>query len=545
MSLCYDRRTVLVRCVSLVLALACATPAVAQEHPAHRIPVIPDDVLMRPVTLRSGVGTAHDAVATRSSEAQAFYDQGLAYLHAYVWIEAARSFHQALRLDPALAMAHVGLSFVYTEINRPDASRAAFATAQRLAAGASPHDRLHIDARAAQLAAEAAPMDIDKRAGFRRALDTALSAHPNDAELWIQRGIAESIDPFERGQGSVASSVAYYEKALARGGICAHHYLTHAHENTNQFARAVEHATAYAAAAPNVPHALHMRGHVLRRTGQIAAAVSAFDAADRVQAAYFAAERIPPEFEWHHEHNLDLLGSSYQYLGQMGRAERTLKAAFEVPSLLAVQMFDKRGWPEFLISRGRLEEAAAASRVLTSHSVTLIRATGHIELARVHLAAGRFAQAADDTNAALRELRSASTGQALIAPALQQLQGEFYLRTGQRERGRTMLRDVARVVRALPGPDNWVQAIFVLESIARTARAANDDEFAAWAALQMVEHDPNYAGGHYATALSARQRGDTATAQRELRMAAQLWSGADPSFADIADIRALLGTARR
>lgn len=530
---------------AFVLIVACATPTIAQEHPAHRIPVIPDDVLTRPVVVRTGIGTAHDTVGTTSRPAQAFYDQGLAYLHAYVWIEAARSFNQALRLDPALAMAHVGLSLVYTEINRPDASRAAFAAAQRLAAGASAHDRLHIEARAAQVASEASPADVDKRAAYRRALDAALLAQPDDAELWIQRGVAESFDPFERGQGSVASSVTYYEKALARGGNCAHHYLTHAYENTNQFSKAVEHATAYAAAAPNVPHALHMRGHVLRRTGQIAAAVSAFDAADRVQAAYFASERIPPEFEWHHEHNLDLLGSSYQYLGQMARAERTLKAAFEVPSLLAVQMYDKRGWPEFLISRGRLDEAAAAARVLTSHSVTLVRATGHIELARVHLAAGRFPQAADETNAALREIRAASTGQALVAPALQQLQGEFYLRTGQRERGRTMLRDVARVVRALPGPDNWVQALFALESIARTARAANDDEFAMWAALQMVEHDPNYAGGHYAVGLSARLRGDTAMAQRELTTAAQLWAGADPSFTDLADIRALLGSARR
>ena len=527
-----------------MLSLTVCVGALAQEHPIHRIPTIPDDVLARSVTLRAGVGTAHDAIATKSADAQAFYDQGLAYLHSYVWIEAARSFNQALRVDPLTAMAHVGLSFAYAELNKPDASRQAFATAQQLSAGASEHDRRHIAARAAQLASEAAPADLDKLMAYRRSLDSALASDPNDAELWILRGIAESADPFERGQGSVASAVRYYERALTLGAPLAHHYLTHAYENTGQFAQASEHATAYALLAPHVPHALHMRGHVLRRTGQIAAAVAAFDAADRVQAAYFAAERMPPEYEWHHEHNLDLLGSSYQYLGQMERAERALKAAFELPSSLAVQMYDKRGWPEFLIGRGRLDEALAAANTLASHPVSLVRATGHIEVGHVHLVGGRFAQAATEINQALRDLRSASTGQALVAPAFEQLQGEFYLRTGQRERGRTMLREVVRKIRALPGPDNWVQALFSMESIARTAQAAGDVEFAEWAAQQMVEHDPNYAGGHYALGLAARLRGDQTTWERETASAARLWANADPSLAEISAMRAVLPPRR-
>ena len=65
-----------------------------------------------------------------------FYDQGLAYLHNYVWIEAARSFHQALRLDPNLALAHVGLSYAYIELNKPAQAKQAIATAQALAAKA-------------------------------------------------------------------------------------------------------------------------------------------------------------------------------------------------------------------------------------------------------------------------------------------------------------------------------------------------------------------------------------------------------------------------
>src|SRR6184192_2237998 len=100
----------------------------------------------RPVALRSGIGTAHDAVSTPSKEAQAFYDQGLAYLHSYVWLEAARSFNQALMLDSKLALAHAGLAVAYTELNSSSLARAAIERAGALAV--SDHDKRHVAARA-------------------------------------------------------------------------------------------------------------------------------------------------------------------------------------------------------------------------------------------------------------------------------------------------------------------------------------------------------------------------------------------------------------
>jgi hypothetical protein len=60
---------------------------------------VPGELLQRPIELRNGIGRVHDEVTTSSAEAQQFYDQGLAYLHSYVWVEAARSFHQARRPD--------------------------------------------------------------------------------------------------------------------------------------------------------------------------------------------------------------------------------------------------------------------------------------------------------------------------------------------------------------------------------------------------------------------------------------------------------------
>ncbi|HMF94907.1 MAG TPA: hypothetical protein VKE96_11455 [Vicinamibacterales bacterium] len=476
--------------------------------------------------MRTGIGVAHDAVKTSSAEAQKFYDQGLAYLHSYVWLEAARSFNQALRLDPALALAHAGLTIAYTELSAPAEARAALEHAQTLAAEG--HGRRHVELRALQMAAEAAPLDTSKLAAYRAALDRALTEFPNDEELWLQRGQAETSDPAERGQGSNAGSVRFYDKArsLAPTHFAAHHFLAHAYENSGVVAQALAEAAIYAKMAPEVPHARHMHGHSLRRTGRIEDAIAEFSAADALESAYLDAEKIPVEYDWHYQHNLDLLAASYQYDGRMKKAEELLKRSFALNSSLLVQEFNTRAWPMFLVARGRAAEAVDAAATLASHRSPVVSAAGHVAAGHARLALEQFQAAADEANAALRAIRGAEGG-GLVAVPLQALQGEFFLRTGQRDKGRTMLQDVAKKARALPGPDAWTQTLFTLEDIGRAAREVGDWDFAGWVAGQMREHDANYAGTHHALALVAEHNGDAKTAAAERALAEKLWKNAD------------------
>ncbi len=513
----------------LWLALAAA---LAQDAHAHA-PVVPRtstfvlEVAQRPVPLRTGIGSAHDTVQTTSTQAQAFYDQGLAYLHSYVWIEAARSFNQALRLDAKLGMAHLGLTIAYIELNAAPAAREALRRAQALAS--SDHDTRHVAARALQMAAEAAPGDAAKLAAYRAALDAALLKFPADEELWLQRGQAESPDPAERGQGSVAASIRFYGKALALAPahFAAHHYLTHAYENTGRVPEALTHGATYAKMAPAVPHARHMDGHNLRRAGRIDEAIAEFAAADALEDTYFAAEKIPVEYDWHYQHNLDLLATSYQYVGQMRKAEERFRRSFAIPSSLLVQEFNKREWPVFLLARGRANDALAAAGVMAAHPSPVVSAAGHVEAGRARLALGQFKEAADEGNTALRLMRG-TEGAGIVADSLQAFQGEFLLRTGKPAQGRPMLEDVVRKARARPGPDAWAQALFTIEAIARAARDAGDWDLAAWAAGQMLEHDPNYAGSHDALARVAEHRGDAQTARAERALVDKFWKNADP-----------------
>ena len=292
----------------------------------------------------------------------------------------------------------------------------------------------------------------------------------------------------------------------------------------------------YATMAPGVPHARHMHGHDLRRVGRIDEAIEEFRAAYDAGTAYFKAEQIPVEYDWNYQHNIDLLATSYQYAGQMAKAERLFKESFAIPSSLLEQEFNKREWPLFLRGRGRLDEALAAANALAAHRSPLISAAGHIEAGRALLQQGKFPAATGEANTALRLIRGVEGG-GMVAAGLQTLQGEFFLRTGQQEKGRSMLQDVVKKVRLAPGPDAWTQAIFTIEEIARAARDAGDWELAGWAARQMVEHDPNYAGGHLALALAARHAGDEKTAHAESALAAKYWAKADPDLPELQTIR--------
>jgi tetratricopeptide (TPR) repeat protein len=518
----------------LIVAALAAMQAHPHQAPAAAAPSL-NELVNRPVPLRPGIGAAHDAVSTASTRAQAFYDQGLAYLHSFVWLEAARSFNEALRADAALAIAHVGLSIAYTELNAPAAARAAIERAKALAAGASEHDRRHIAARALQAEAEAAPGGSPRLSDYRAALDQALAAFPDDEELWLLRGLAESPDPANRGQGSVAASIRFYQKALALAPAhpAAHHYLTHAYENSGQVAQALAEGAAYAKMAPAVPHARHMHAHNLRRTGRIAEAIEEFRAADTLAADYFRTESVPVEYDWHYQHNLDLLASSYQYVGRMAAAEALFARSFGIRSSLVVQELNKRAWPEYLIARGRAREALDAALVLAGHRTPVVSAIGHVEAGRAQLALGRFKEAADESNAALRLMRGAPEGAGLAATPLKALQGEFFLRTGKRDQARPLLEQVAREVRSAPGPDAWTQALFTLEAIARAAREAGDWDIARWAAAEMLDHDAQYAGSHLAMALVAEHAGDAKTAAAERSLVEKYWRDADQGLQEL------------
>jgi len=531
--------------------LCFAAVALAQEDPhaaCTSMSWVPQEILERPVALHSGTGNALDVATTSSAEALALYRQGLNYLHGYVWIESTRSFNEALRKDPKLALAYWGLSRAYSGLDDQKAAESAAKQAQALSANASPREQRRIALRLQQLEAIANLADTARHAAYKQAIDKALAADFDDVELWLIRGNAEEPTAAGRGQRGAVASTAFYMQALrlAPDNAAAHHYLTHSYEGIGQVDRALEHGEAYAGLAPTIPHAHHMWGHDLRRVGRIDEAIAAFQRTDALENAYYVQEKIPSDLDWHHVHNLDLLATSHEHKGQMRTAEALLRQAADFPAPTEYQEFNQKSLAVFLLGRQRWREALAATRRLTDAKAGGTRVVGHALAGHAHLGMHAVEPARAALASAQRELEAVpvlapgiSVNRAAVVPYVDALRAEILLRDGKGEEGEILLKDVQSRLRALPGPDAWTQALFRLEAFARTARDVGNWNLAEYTARQMLEHDAAYGGSHLALALVARQRGDTELARTEAAAARNFWRDADRGMKELTELRTL------
>ena len=512
---------------------------------------VPREILERPVSLREGIGKISDPVTTPSQEAQAFYNQGVAYLHSYVWIEAARSCNQALRSDPKLALAYVCLSRVYSGLEDQAAAQAALQSVRSLASNLSEREQLRISLRAKQLEAISDIQNAAKHEAYKKAIDEALTKYPDDSELWLLRGNAEEPNAAGRGQRGLVGAIAYYEAVLAisSGNLAAEHYLVHAYESIGHPEEAVKHGEVYARLCPAIPHAQHMYGHDLRVVGRVEESIAQFAKADALEKAYYQSEGIPARYDWHRIHNLHLMAESYEFKGQIKQAEELEKELFSLAANDAFWAYYQGDWPRFLLSHGRYQEAEAAARDMAQGKFPLQRTAGHLYVARALVATNRRDQARLEMAAAEKELQNVPESdpeplmpQPRKVPSVQMaiLQGEIALHEQKTTEANAQLRAVLKRFMSGRGSADTVGYLFTMLYLAEQARALGDWDLVESIGREMLLFDPTYAGGHLVAALVAEHKGDFDLARRELAFAEKLWSQADPDFAELLEARSKL-----
>ncbi len=524
------------------------TPVSVQEL-AARIPIcgqthvggIPAAVLRQPVALRSGLGAVPTPTSTKSAEAQAYFDQGMAYLHGYVWVEAARSFHEALRRDSTLALAHVQLSWIYSQLDDTTAARREVRRAKALEKFSSEREKAHVRVRVSQMNALDSLTNETMLSAYRRELSQAIRKFPQDVELWLLLGNAHERYADGRGQGSGPTVVAIYEKILrlAPDHPAAHHYLIHANEGMGTYEQALVHGEIYARLAPNLPHARHMYAHDLMKTGRVDDAIAYLAAADSIERRTYQTEGYKADFDWHHTHNLTLLALCYQYQGRLAEAATALKRVYGMtrPGDPELAFYTKKSYPELLLATGHAAEAEALALDLTNGKTGGERLLGHYLLGLANVEKRQWAEARREMDAALAELPGIRkvNPSGYIAGRLEPYPRflEALLRLHEPNPSASALDNVRafmKTARLQTGPDPWIESLFQLETIAQQAREAGLIAFAEEATRILADHDAGYAGTHYALSQLAKQRGETTTAQRELALATAGWQRGDAAF---------------
>ncbi|MGV3556807.1 tetratricopeptide repeat protein [Larkinella arboricola] len=502
---------------------------------------IPGSLLTQPVALRSNIGQFPTPTSTKSPKAQEYFEQGMAYLHGYSLVEAARSFHEALKQDSTFVMAHVSLSRLYIQLEDNKAALKAAETAQSLANYASAREKAHIELRFAQLKAVDSLSNQKLLNEYRNKVNAAVKKFPTDLELWLLSGNSYEKFATGRGQGSSTASIAIYEKVLqmAPNHPSAHHFLIHAYEGMSDYGKALEHGKAYARLAPNLAHALHMYAHDLMKTGDVDRAIAEMKQTDAIERDLYRSEKYDPMYDWHHIHNISLLALCYQYQGRIGEAEKLVKERFETKRPINQErtFYNKMGYPTLLISQNRYAEATPIATELTRGKTPGERVIGHYLLGLMALKKNQLEAARTSLKASQTELVQAKNEahtdwlNAWLDPHPKFLAALIALHDPNgREKGLADIRKFQTSARDQTGPDPWIEALFQLEMIAQVAYQLELNGFAEEAARVLAEHDPAYPGTHFALARIADRKGDKTTANREYQLARQGWSKADAAF---------------
>jgi tetratricopeptide (TPR) repeat protein len=371
--LCTRGATIVASGSALLLAAAIAstlfTTTAAKDAIEPDLCVVPPGAQPSlPAKLLTGQGTVQMPVTTRSTEAHTFYLQGLAQLHSFWAREAERSFLQAAELDPEMAMAYWGIASAaggqhrsswqnlrdrgsrpQLAVIKPDTNiartlngaaidakvraREAIDRAMAMRDSVTQRERMYIEAQWARLN----PKSLDPDADFIAAMRKLVAAYPDDLEAKSILGLVMLYgyeQPSKTPRTLTLEGTALLEEIVKvdPDHVGANHYLIHAYEGSaspDKGWRASEH---YPRLVPNIPHALHMPGHVFIQSDRVEDAVTALTAASANELKYMNEDALYPNGHYGHNvhflvHGLNVLGRYEESMEQV----RTLLAFKEMP----------------------------------------------------------------------------------------------------------------------------------------------------------------------------------------------------------------------
>jgi tetratricopeptide (TPR) repeat protein len=320
-----------------IITLILTTTISFAQHEHHKM----SDT--KPTTMMPGLGNLHHPVSTTNAEAQKYFNQGLALIYGFNHEEAARSFQQAAKLDPKLAMAWWGYALAvgpnYNEATidpaRMKAAVEATNKAQSLAANASDIERAYIAALATRFTLDANP-DVKKLGtAYSDAMRDVFQKFPDDLDVaTLYADSLMNVQPWQLWArdgsplGNTPEIVRVLENVLRRdpNHLGANHLYIHAVEASRNPERGLPSAERLGKLAPAAGHLVHMPGHIYIRTGDYAQAAKVNIDAAAVDRAYIKATGANGMYPaMYFSHNLHFQVENFNRTGQYAEARRAAR----------------------------------------------------------------------------------------------------------------------------------------------------------------------------------------------------------------------------
>ncbi len=314
----------------------------------------------KPAVLMEGYGKVHMPITTKSAEAQAFFDQGLALMHSFWFYEADRSFERAAQLDPECAMAQWGIAM--SDVNE-ERRNAAIKRAKELTSKVSEREQLYIAAVEGRYAGEKTNVQNNGFLGasnsYQKAMRKLVSFYNDELEAKLFLALA-SMSGYERDgtpRLGTVEAIALLQVVLAKSPnhLAAHHYMIHATEAGKRAVDGVPAADIYGTLAPKVGHAVHMPGHTYVHVDRWEDAARAFENSAAVDRAYIRDNKETTDHAaGPYGHNVHFLANVYGYQGRYRDGIR-----------VSQELLDAANQPGEDKSRAGFEGRLARLRILT------------------------------------------------------------------------------------------------------------------------------------------------------------------------------------
>jgi hypothetical protein len=342
-------------------------------------------------TILAGYGGGGFPIRTTNPRAQAFFDNGMQFAHAFAHKAAILAFREAARLDPGCAMCLWGEAWAAgPTINYPIGAEdqtklAALVTrAQTLAATAPPKERDLIAALALRYQNGGGSGAGDR--AFATAMAALAIKYPIDDEIAVLAADAWMIpSSLASKSANIGKAEALLEGVLKRNPdyTPAIHFYIHATEMAGHPGRAEPFADKLAALAPAAAHLVHMPSHTWYHVGRYQDAV---DANVRAVALGIAnAKRLglaEPNGVWdlpYHAHNVQ-----YGVGGALISGDAKSALMLSDPLIAAASISKRKNlgvYPQMVAGTGYFAEAryADARKVLAlpEPSLPYVRAYWH------------------------------------------------------------------------------------------------------------------------------------------------------------------------
>ena len=193
---------------------------------------------------------------------------------------------------------------------------------------ATPLEKLYI----ASIAARRNPDSKDPDGDYIKGLRAVVAAYPNEVEakLYLALHLMQGFStPDKQPAPGSMEAVGILRELLVRAPdhMGVHHYVIHGFEGSTFAKDAWPSCRRYPELVPNIPHALHMPGHIWAQTGQWEEAAKSFGAAAENERGYIQADKLYSR--GHHGHNVHFLVTTYCF---QGKYDKAMEAAQELLS---------------------------------------------------------------------------------------------------------------------------------------------------------------------------------------------------------------------